>query len=119
MPQGRLILAVCVAIAALLLARRLMLLFRGGSSMEDLMSLKASGAQIVDVRTEAEFAQGHLPGSRNIPLDQVPARLGEIDPAVPVLLCCASGGRSGMAKAILEKAGYLKVHNAGPWTRLQ
>ena len=87
--------------------------------MEDLMTLKAAGAQIVDVRTEAEFAQGHLPGSRNIPLDQVAARIREIDPAVPVLLCCASGGRSGMAKAILEKAGYLKVHNAGPWTRLQ
>jgi len=118
-PQGKLILAACLAVVALLLVRRLMLLFRGGSSMEDLMTLKAAGAQIVDVRTEAEFAQGHVPGSRNIPLDQVPARIREIDPAVPVLLCCASGGRSGMAKTILERAGYLNVHNAGPWTRLQ
>lgn len=87
--------------------------------MEDLMALKNAGAQIVDVRTPAEFAQGHVPESRNIPLDQIQARLAEIAQDQPVLLCCASGGRSGMAKQILERAGYLKVHNAGPWTRLQ
>ena len=87
--------------------------------MEDLQALKASGAQIVDVRTPGEFGLGHLPGSVNIPLDQFQARLGEIDPARAVLLCCASGVRSGMAKTILEKAGHTQVHNAGPWTRLQ
>lgn len=87
--------------------------------MEDLMALKAAGAQIVDVRTPAEFGQGHLPESRNIPLDQFQARIPEIDPQRPVLLCCASGVRSGMAKSILEKAGYQQVHNAGPWSRLQ
>lgn len=86
--------------------------------MEDLMSLKAAGAQVVDVRTTAEFAQGHVPQSLNIPLDQVQARLAEINRDRPVLLCCASGGRSGMAKQILERAGYQQVHNAGPWTRL-
>ena len=119
MPQGKLVLAVSTAVVLLFLVRRLMLLFRGGSSMEDLMSLKAAGAQIVDVRTEAEFAQGHVPGSRNIPLDQFQARIGEIDPQVPVLLCCASGARSGAAKAALEQAGYSKAYNAGPWQRLQ
>ena len=87
--------------------------------MEDLRALKAAGAQVIDVRTPAEFAQGHLPGSRNIPLDQFQARIPEIDPKGPVLLCCASGGRSGMAKSILEKAGYQQVCNAGAWTRLQ
>ena len=87
--------------------------------MEDLLALKAAGAPIVDVRTPAEFAQGHVAGSRNIPLDQFQARMSEIDPEQPVLLCCASGGRSGMAKQLLEKAGYQQVHNAGPWTRLQ
>ena len=66
----------------------------------------------------AEFAQGHAPRSRNIPLDQFQARIPEIDPAKPVILCCASGGRSGAAKTLLEQAGYREVHNAGPWTRL-
>jgi rhodanese-related sulfurtransferase len=87
--------------------------------MEDLQALKAAGAQIVDVRTPAEFSQGHVPQSVNIPLDPFQARLGELDPARAVLLCCASGARSGMAKAILDKAGFSQVHNAGPWTRLQ
>ena len=87
--------------------------------MEDLQALKAAGAQIVDVRTPGEFGLGHLAGSVNIPLDQFQARMAEIDPAVPVLLCCASGGRSGMAKQLLEREGYAEAHNAGPWTRLQ
>jgi rhodanese-related sulfurtransferase len=86
--------------------------------MDDLMALKAAGAQVVDVRTSAEFAGGHIEGSVNIPLDQFEARMVEIDPGQPVLLCCASGGRSGMAKQILERAGYGQAHNAGPWTRL-
>lgn len=86
--------------------------------MEDLMALKAAGAQVVDVRTPAEFGQGHAPGSLNIPLDQLRLRIAEIDPAVPVIVCCASGGRSAQAKTLLEQAGYREVHNAGPWTRL-
>jgi phage shock protein E len=84
----------------------------------ELEELKAAGAQIVDVRTPAEFEQGHVPGSVNIPLDQVMARMLEIDRSRPVLLCCASGGRSGMAKQMLEREGYAQAHNAGPWTNL-
>jgi len=87
--------------------------------MDDLMALKAAGARIVDVRTPAEFAGGHVEGSVNIPLDQFEARMGEIPFDQPVILCCASGGRSGMAKQILERAGHAQAHNAGPWTRVQ
>jgi len=86
--------------------------------VDELDELKAAGAPVVDVRTPAEFLQGHVPGSVNIPLDQFQLRMAEIDPARPVLLCCASGGRSGMAKQMLEREGYTQVHNAGPWTRL-
>ena len=87
--------------------------------MDELMALKAAGAKIVDVRTPGEFAGGHVEGSVNIPLDQFQARISEIDPAEPVILCCASGGRSGMAKQILEAAGHPHAHNAGPWTRMR
>jgi rhodanese-related sulfurtransferase len=118
MSLGNLILGSCLFIGTLLLLRRMLHHPSGGSTMEDLMSLKAAGALIVDVRTADEFAQGHVPRSLNIPLDQVQARMGEIDRDRPVLLCCASGGRSGMAKQILDRAGYQQVHNAGPWTRL-
>ena len=87
--------------------------------MDDLMALKAAGVKIVDVRTPAEFATAHVEGSVNIPLDQFEARMGEIDFGQPVLLCCLSGGRSGMAKQILERAGHTQAHNAGPWTTLK
>jgi len=116
---ARLVLVASLLIGLFLLLRRILLFTHGGSTMEDLNALKAAGAQIVDVRTAAEFVQGHVAGSLNIPLDQVQVRLPEIDPARPVLLCCASGGRSGMAKQILDQAGFQQVHNAGSWTRLQ
>jgi len=86
--------------------------------VDELDELKAAGAQIVDVRTTAEFAEGNVPGSLNIPLDQLQARVGELDPAKPLLLCCASGGRSGMAKQFLDREGFVLTRNAGPWTRL-
>ena len=86
--------------------------------MVDLHELKGAGALVVDVRTPGEFQSGNIPGSVNIPLDQLLARLDELDPAKPILLCCASGGRSGMARAALEKEGFAQAHNAGAWTNL-
>lgn len=118
MPLGNLILTSALSLVCLVLLRRILLRSRGSSPMADLMDLKAAGAQVVDVRTPAEFAQGHAAGSRNIPLDELGRRMPEIDRAVPVIVCCASGGRSGQAKAMLEQAGFPDVHNAGPWTRL-
>ncbi len=74
--------------------------------------------QIIDVRTSAEFRQGHAPGSRNIPLDQLEARLVEIDRERPVVLCCASGARSGMAANWLKSMGY-DATNAGSWIAVE
>ena len=87
--------------------------------MDELDDPRPAEAQIVDVRTPGEYEQGHLPGSLNIPLDQLLGRLDEIDPARPVLLCCASGVRSAMAQQALASRGYTLARNAGPWTRLQ
>jgi rhodanese-related sulfurtransferase len=113
------ILFMCAGFGAFFLLKQILLFFRGGPPMEDLLALKAAGAKIIDVRTPAEFAQGHVDGSVNIPLDQFQARMFEIDQAGPVLLCCASGGRSGMAKQILDRAGYPRTFNAGAWTNLR
>jgi phage shock protein E len=117
-PVANLLLASTLSLASLALLRRILFGNPGSSPMEDLMALKAAGAQVVDVRTPAEFAQGHAPDSVNIPLDELRQRLPELDPAAPVIVCCASGGRAGQAKAMLEQAGHAQVHNAGPWTRL-
>jgi phage shock protein E len=89
-----------------------------GASGARLKALADRGAQKVDVRTPGEFRGGSAPGAINIPLDQLNARLKELDPSKPVLVCCASGSRSAMAAAQLKKKGFEAV-NAGPWTRLK
>ena len=83
-----------------------------------LPELKSSGATFVDVRSAAEFAGANAPGTINIPLQELGRRLGEIPKSSPVVLCCASGTRSGMAKLMLRKNGYLNVHNIGTWSKL-
>lgn len=74
------------------------------------------GAIVVDVRSAIEFRQGSRPGSINIPLNELDSRSKEIDKLKTVILCCASGARSGMAAGILKKNGFESVLNAGPWT---
>jgi phage shock protein E len=82
-----------------------------------LPELRKSGATLVDVRSAAEFANGNAPGTINIPLSELGNRLDEMPKSVPVVLCCASGTRSGMAKLLLKKNGYQQVHNIGTWTQ--
>ena len=119
MSLGKLILFWALCLVVVFVLRRVLMRFRGGLKMDDLMTLKAAGAKVVDVRSPAEFAEGHVEGSLNIPLDQFQARVQEIPMDQPVLLCCSSGGRSGMAKQILDRMGHTQAHNAGPWTRLR
>jgi rhodanese-related sulfurtransferase len=83
-----------------------------------MMTLIDQGATILDVRTSQEFAQGHAPGSRNIPLDRLSDHLADLDRTKHLLVCCASGARSAAAKAMLDKAGFARVDNAGSWRRL-
>jgi rhodanese-related sulfurtransferase len=75
-----------------------------------------AGAVVVDVRSPAEFNAAANPGSLNIPLNQIQARSVELDQAKTILVCCASGTRSGMAAGILKQLGFKNVVNVGPWT---
>ena len=95
----------------------LSLLF-GQKTKVDLSELIATGAQIIDVRSPAEFKGGHLKKSVNIPLDKLSTSIKKISKEKPVITCCASGMRSSSAKSILQKAGF-DVHNGGPWTNLK
>lgn len=81
-----------------------------------LPALLTSGAIVVDVRSPAEFAAASRPGSVNIPLGNLSVRCHELDPAKPVIVCCASGTRSALAKRLLSMRGFLRVVDAGPWT---
>ena len=80
-----------------------------------LPELLRRGAVVVDVRSPAEYAAGARPGSLNISLADLAGRLKELDASKPVIVCCASGTRSGMAAALLARNGFKEVVNAGPW----
>jgi phage shock protein E len=71
-------------------------------------------ATILDVRTPEEFSGSHYPGAINIPLNEMPQRLGEIkELKQPVVAYCRSGNRSGMAVSILKQSGLTDVYNGG------
>lgn len=83
----------------------------------DLKQVLAKGAVILDVRTPAEYAQGHVKGSINIPLDALTQNLHKLDKTEPVITCCRSGMRSGQAVHVLQARGFT-VYNGGPWTKV-
>lgn len=110
-------------LAAVLVGAAWWFLLRGRArgpvlTRQELQDLRRRGATLLDVRTSGEFSQGHAKGARNIPLGDLKARLGELERGRPILVCCASGVRSGSARSILVKAGFPEVHNVGPWTVL-
>lgn len=81
--------------------------------------LMEQGALIIDVRTPEEYRQGHIQGSLNIPLQNLPGKLNDLRKKdKTIITVCRSGARSGTAVGILKKAG-MEAFNGGPWNRLQ
>jgi phage shock protein E len=76
------------------------------------------GAVIVDVRTKSEYEQGHVTGSKNIPLNEIKLKTEMIRKwNKPVVTVCRSGNRSAMAKKLLKAAG-VDAYNGGAWMLL-
>ncbi len=70
---------------------------------------------IIDVRTRAEFAGGHVAGSINLPLQEITEHIEEIKAmAQPIIFCCASGNRSGQATQYFQSLG-VDCENGGSW----
>lgn len=70
---------------------------------------------IIDVRTSGEFMGGNAASSINIPLQEIHLRVDEIKQMQqPIVLCCASGNRSGQATAFLRSKG-INCENGGSW----
>lgn len=67
--------------------------------------------RLVDVRTAAEVARGSIAGAKHIELATLPARSIELDPAVPCVLFCQSGGRSAQGCAYLTQRGFGQLYN--------
>jgi len=94
--------------------------FKGlmGSADADYKALVAEGAIIIDVRSPGEYQGGHIKGSLNIPVDKIKNQVAELkNKNKPIITCCRSGARSGMAKDILSNAG-ITAYNGGPWNSL-
>jgi rhodanese-related sulfurtransferase len=66
---------------------------------------------VVDVRSPAEYAGGHLAGSVNIPLTHLEERIAEIPPGKPLAVHCEGGYRSAIAASLLQKLGHRDVHD--------
>ncbi|MBK7859874.1 MAG: rhodanese-like domain-containing protein [Archangiaceae bacterium] len=78
----------------------------------------SEGAKLVDVRSSAEFATGHLPGAINVPVQELASRLSALGSKDQVkLLYCASGTRSAMARSMLKRHGFTRVFNLGAMSR--
>jgi phage shock protein E len=85
----------------------------------DYAQIVKEGGIIIDVRTKAEYAGGHIKGSKNIPLQSLndKANISKNKDSA-IITCCASGMRSASAKSFLRSKGYTNVHNGGSWSNL-
>lgn len=74
-----------------------------------------TGYVILDVREISEYATGHIPNAKNIPLSEIPHRAQtELpDKGQKILVYCRSGARSKMAEAVLQKMGYTNIKEFG------
>jgi rhodanese-related sulfurtransferase len=90
-----------------------------GGKSESVKEFMDKGAVIIDVRTVGEYREGHIKGSKNIPLDTIFSKTAEIKKLnKPVIVCCRSGMRSGQAASILKNSG-VEVMNGGGWESLE
>jgi phage shock protein E len=90
----------------------------GVVSGEAAHTLVATGIKVVDVRTPAEYASGHVPGAVNIPFDEMPQRYAEVGPpSTPILVYCKTGRRSGIAIGTLRQKGFTTIYDLQAYDR--
>lgn len=86
--------------------------------------LIAKGALTIDVRTKEEWDAGHLDNAKHLPVDDVRARLDDVEAWAggkdkPIVVYCAMGGRAGRAMGALKAAGFTNVVNGGGYSSLK
>lgn len=90
--------------------------FIKGPDMEQgLQQCRSNSASVlIDVRTRAEYTEGHIPGSKNIPLQEIQKIASAVpDHSTPIFVYCLSGARSRQAVSELRRMGYSQVTNLG------
>jgi phage shock protein E len=97
----------------------LSLIFGRRRDLDGARRLIDEGALLLDVRTQSEFAERHVRGALNIPVQSLAQRLHELPSRQhPIVVHCRSGMRSASAADLLRKAGWSRVHDIGgypPW----
>ena len=89
-----------------------------GNNSKKIQDFVSRDAVILDVRSKAEYQGGAIPGSKNIPLQQLSGKISEIKKwNKPVICCCASGIRSGSAATML-RSNNIEAMNGGGWASL-
>ena len=89
-----------------------------GKNKVDYKALVENGAQIIDVRTPAEFINGSIRFANNIPLQELAAEMKKLDLKKSIITCRASGMRIASAKIIFEQNGF-EAYNGGNWKSLE
>ncbi len=79
--------------------------------VHELQARLTQGVTLLDVRTDEELAIAALPGGVHIPLQELPRRMGELNPGHPIAVLCHHGVRSDMAARFLEQNGFSDVSN--------
>ncbi len=108
------LIALALASGTLLLVPTLQGAVASGLSATDaVLLINRERAVVVDVCEPAEFAAGHIVGSRNIPLGELDQKLASAakNKNLPLILVCQSGARSGRALAAAQALGYTQVHS--------
>jgi len=89
--------------------------FGGGRDTSQISEYLQKGAVILDVRTPAEWAEGHVKDSKLITLNDIQQNINTITSwGKPVIIVCRSGGRAGSALSYLKSAGVDAI-NGGAW----
>ena len=104
----------CIALAALFGVKQIGLVRPSKARL-----LLRQRGMVVDVRTDAEYRRGHLPGSINLPLSSLCEEIAKRAPkkSQVILLYCGSGARSRVGRRMLRQMGYDDVHNMGGYRR--
>jgi rhodanese-related sulfurtransferase len=85
-------------------------------SVDEVEGRLDAGAVLLDVRQPDEYGEAHVPGAWLIPLDEVPARAGELPPDTEILVICRSGARSHRAAEFLIDRHHLPAVNVAGGT---
>jgi rhodanese-related sulfurtransferase len=85
----------------------------GRTSGEEARKLVEKGAILIDVRTTEEYAQGHIDGAKNIPVQNLDTRMSELPKDKAIVVYCRSGARSSRAMRMLKEKGFTQVYDLG------